>query len=206
MYLLRYTKGSVKNNILRYLRVSTVSIASLLILPIMASIYLVIKAHTANLSEGNVTTLYLDLQSSWFGRFLTQGWVDFFSWARTMVFWLLALLAVFFVVWLLSLVMISIDNHYKQQGLANFQVPAGSWHSNFIAVFLVKAGLVLTMLASFVVLVTGILPAYDNAVTTAIQNFGWGSLAAALMAGIAILIAQYVIIVLVKLMRSIRLN
>lgn len=172
----------------------------------MASIYLVIKAHTANLSEGNVTTLYLDLQSSWFGRFLTQGWVDFFSWARTMVFWLLALLAVFFVVWLLSLVMISIDNHYKQQGLANFQVPAGSWHSHFIVVFLVKAGLVLAMLASFVLLVTGVLPAYDSAVTTVIQNFGWGSLISALAAGIAILVVQYAIVVLIKLLRSIRLN
>lgn len=192
--------------ILPLLRISPVLKALLLVLPAVSTLYLLIKVHTANLSEGNVTTLYLDLQSSWFGRFLTQGWVDFFSWARTLVFWLLALLAVFFVVWLLSLVMISIDNHYKQQGLANFQVPAGSWHSHFIAVFLIKAGLVFTMLASFVLLVTGILPAYDNAVTAAIQNFGWGSLASALAAGMAILVAQYVIIVLIKLLRSIRLN
>lgn len=192
--------------ILPLLRVSPVLKALLLVLPAVSTMYSLVKAHTANLSEGSVTTLYLDLQNSWFGRFLTQGWVDLFSWARTLVFWLLALLAVFFVVWLLSLVMISIDNHYKQQGLANFQVPAGSWHSHFIAVFLVKAGLVLTMLVSFVILVTGILPAYDSAVAAAIQNFGWGSLVSALAAGIAILVAQYVIIVLIKLLRSIRLN
>lgn len=194
------------NNILKYLRVSAASVASLLILPIVASIYLLIKVHTASLSEGNVTTLYLDLQNSWFGNFLTQGWVDFFSWARILAFWLLAVLAIFFAIWLLSLVMISIDNHYRQQRLANFHIPSGSWHSHLISIFLVKAGLILAIIANFVILVSWVLPAYERAVTGATIAPDLRSVASAIISGLGLVAAQYFLVVLVKLLRSVRLD
>ncbi len=177
---------------------------SLLILPLVLTGYYAIS----RLSDKVATDQNLnfeEFQDNFLALFLfSKGWVLWFNEALDFILWGAVAAIILVVIWAVSATRVAVDNHKAQTQFKHFQVDAGTWHSQFLIMAVIKLLIVLIgIFCAILILVHGI-PQLGLSVERAVQEFTAETLKQALLAGLTLFVLQYVIATCIRLLTHLR--
>lgn len=195
-----------KNGLYSILLINPFTLFKLLILPTLLATYQLFRIYSSKIVEGDLATIYLDAQNGWLKPLFSQSVVDVFGTVKTIALWLLLILVGFSVVWTISLLLVSIDDHYKNQKIFNLKVPKSTWHSHFVVILLVKAGLILSAVTSLVLLVFVAIPTYESTISALTNELSWQAALGGVAVVFLLMILQYVVFACIKLYRHTQLD
>ncbi len=176
------------------------------ILPVLLATYQLFRIYSSKIVEGDLATIYLDAQTGWLKPLFSQSFVDKINTFKNAALWVLLILVIFTVIWSISLLLVSIDDHYKSKQVLNIKVPESTWHSHFIVILVVKFGLVLTAITSLVLLLFVALPTYENSIANLVATTALLPAVAVLAVVMLVMVLQYVVFVCIKLYRHTQLT
>jgi hypothetical protein len=183
---------------------SLATILSFFILPLIFGVYFAVTRFSDQfIAEQELT--YFDVQNNVIGQFfITQAWLDWFNRFMDFALWGLFAAIILIIAWLISSTKTAVLNHKTEEGFRNFHVAKNTWHSNFIAVGVVKIILVLVMVFCFFSLLGQAIPLLATNVTSLLQGVDLSGIIALIYTVLLIVFLQFLFVTSAKIYKSTR--
>lgn len=173
----------------------------MVVLPAVFTIYYLVTEYSRRfVNEQEIN--YFDVQSNFLGRiFLEQSWISWFNRFMDFAFWGIIAAIVLVGLWLFSSAKVATNNHYAEESFTNFRGSTTSWHTHFVVVALLRVTLVFTTLYGILAIVGQAIPKLQTALLQTLQNNSWPNIKTAIIAGLSIVLYQYLIVTCVKVFK-----
>lgn len=170
-------------------------------MPTLLTIYFVVTQYSQNfVAEQSIS--YLDVQNNWLGElFLSQQYIEWFNRFMDFAFWGIAAFVVLIGVWAFGAARVSVKNHYTQEEFQNFNENKLKWHENYFIIVLLKLIFVIVIVYSVFAIIGKHIPQLSAQISSTLAYPEVQKYSAVLVAGLAIFIYQYLIVLSVKLFK-----
>jgi hypothetical protein len=193
-------------NYLKNIFPSLAATFSFFILPIIVSVYFVVTGYSDRfVSEQNIN--YFDVQGNFLSKALiTDSWISWFNRFMDFAVWGIVAAVILVALWLFSSAKIATKNHYQQESFENFKDSKNSWHRHFFIVALLKVILGAIVIYSILAIIGKSVPQLETTITIALQDYSAINLRECVLAGLSIVLLQYMIITSIKTFKHLSLD